>query len=281
MKCRPLGWGAMALGLAVLLLAQRVAPIAGQPLYDGVVVSDPYKWLSPPSGLLGGAMGGHDTESLAAVEFAAVTPETPPQAQVIVDTGSLALPEGTTSVTTTLTPVVPPAVAPADGVVAGNVYAISAANQRGEPIPTRPGAAMTVLLRGPPNLSSANIELFSGGTWTALQTDSAGIPDMFTALVGAFGEFALVAPQGWEPAGVRATPTPSPGMPPTVAPTGSVLAESPGTPSPGAARASPPAAPAGAPGGSGPGLPPIVLILLVGLIAGVAGFVAFRPVKRS
>ena len=46
-----------------------------------------------------------------------------------------------------------------------------------------------------------------GGQWQPVgETDPAGIPDMFTTLVSSLGEFALVAPSGWTPAGAKAAP---------------------------------------------------------------------------
>ena len=139
--------------------------------------------------------------------FAAVTPETPPQAQVIADIGSLDLPRGTTSITVSIEPVAPPAVQPADGVIAGNVYRIRAINQRGASIGVKAGSQLTMLFRGPPNLTSAKVEAFDGSQWQPVgETDPAGIPDMFTTLVSSLGEFALVAPSGWTPAGAKAAP---------------------------------------------------------------------------
>jgi hypothetical protein len=193
-------------GLAIVVVVQRVAPIARPPLFDGVVVAEPYRWLMPPPGLPGGAKSGSDTEP-AAGGFASVTPETPPQAQVIADIGSLDLPRGTTSITVSLEPVAPPAVQPADGVIAGNVYRIRVINQRGASIGVKTGSQLTMLFRGPPNLTSAKVETFDGSQWQPLaQTDPAGIPDMFTTLVSSLGEFALVAPSGWTPAGAKAAP---------------------------------------------------------------------------
>jgi hypothetical protein len=160
----------------------------------------------PPPGLPGGAKSGSDTQP-AAGGFAAVTPETPPQAQAIADIGSLDLPRGTTSITVSIEPVAPPAVQPADGVIAGNVYRIRAINQRGASIGVKAGGQLTMLFRGPPNLTSAKVETFDGGLWQPVgQTDPAGIPDMFTTLVSSLGEFALVAPSGWTPVGAKAAP---------------------------------------------------------------------------
>ncbi len=171
-----------------------------------MVVAEPYRWLMPPPGLPGGAKSGSDTQP-AAGGFAAVTPETPPQAQVIADIGSLDLPRGTTSITVSIEPVAPPAVQPADGVVAGNVYRMRAINQRGASIGVKAGSQLTMLFRGPPNLTSAKVEAFNGSQWQPVgETNPAGIPDMFTTLVSSLGEFTLVAPSGWTPAGARAAP---------------------------------------------------------------------------
>jgi hypothetical protein len=194
-------------GLAIVVTAQRVAPISPPPIFDGVVVVQPYRWLMPPPGLPGGAKSGSDTEPADVQGFASTTPETPPQAQVIADIGALDLPRGTTSMTVSIEPVAPPAVQPVNGVIAGNVYRFRAINQRGASIGVKAGSQLTMLFRGPPNLTSAKVEAFDGSQWQPVgETDPAGIPDMFTTLVNSLGEFALVAPSGWTPVGAKAAP---------------------------------------------------------------------------
>jgi hypothetical protein len=277
MKSRGLALAALACGLAIVVLAQRLAPIAGPPLYDGVIVEDPYRWLTPPSGFAGGAQSAADSGSVQGGQspnLSVGTPEQPPQAQVFAGQGYLVMPSGTTTIKVSIEPV-QPAAQPGDGVIAGNVYRISLTNQNGVSITGDPSGGVTVVLRGPANVSSATIERFSGGTWTPLQTDPAGQPNTFTAVVSDFGDLALVAPTGWVPAPPGAAPPVNvgPAAPPA----------STGTPAPSPS----PASSAGSP-------PPVVLfagltLVLSVIVAGVVVFwlrsnrpkpVAQRPSRR-
>jgi hypothetical protein len=226
MRRRRLALVSLLCGLAVVVAAQRLAPIAGPPLYDGVVAEDQYHWLSPPSGFAGGAQSASASGAVQGGQspnLSVGTPEQPPQAQVFAGQGYLVLPPGTTSINVSIEPV-QPAAQPTDGVIAGNVYHFSLTSQTGGAISGQTSGGVTVVLRGPPNLPSATIERLAAGSWAPLQTDPAGAPHMFTAVVTDFGDFALVAPPGWVPAqtgpgapaqvgpavpGATAPPTPS------------------------------------------------------------------------
>jgi hypothetical protein len=203
---------AIAAGVALMLIAQRLAPIAGPPLYDGVIVTDPYRWLSPPPGGLGGAQGATETEPVQGESpvVAIATPEEPPQAQIFAAPGSLVPPPNTSSLRLSIEPV-QPGTAPTDGVIDGNEYKIDVLNQAGLPVAGRVGGQVTVVLRGPPNGTAATVERFSNGTWQPLPTDPAGLPDTFIAVVTDFGLFALVAP----------APAATPLAPPAPAPSNS------------------------------------------------------------
>jgi hypothetical protein len=181
-------------------------PLAGPPLYDGVVVFDPYKWLSPPPGLDGGAKSAQQTFSGGDLQggFGFGTPEEPPQIQVQSVFASLAMPDGTSAVTMSIEPVATPSARPPNGIVAGNVYQISVTDQDGTAITPESGATVTLVLRGPTSLPEATIEQFAGGTWTELQTSWPGVPNTFVADIANFGEFALVAPEAWVPSGETA-----------------------------------------------------------------------------
>jgi hypothetical protein len=298
MKSRRLAAGALVCGLAVVVIAQRLAPIAGPPLYDGVPVTDPYKWLSPPSGLQGGAQSAHQTDVVADIQagLAVGTPELPPQVQVVVDPGALALADATTSVTISIEPVGAPAVQPSDGTVAGNVYRIATVDQAGTAIGFNAGGTATLVLRGPPVLRSATIESFDGGVWTKLHTDPAGIPDIFTATVTGFGDFALVAPAGWKPAGEKAGPpaaTANPTATPSSAPAtpgASAVSSGPGGAS-GPTSTAPPATAAasagqsagtaalGSSGDQGTHVPSILQVALVALVVVAVVVVLRRPMR--
>jgi hypothetical protein len=202
MERRRLALAALVCGFGVVVAAQRLAPIAGPPLYDGVVVEDPYKWLSPPAGFAGGAQSASDSGAVQGdknPDLSVFTPEQPPQAQVFAGQGYLVMPPGTTTIKVSIQPV-PATAPPSDGVIAGNVYSFSLTNQDGAALSGSSGGGVTIVLRGPPNLPSATIERLAGGSWTQLQTDPAGTPHMFTAVVTDFGDFAIVAPPGWVPA---------------------------------------------------------------------------------
>ena len=273
MRRRGLALAALVAGLALVTMAQRLAPVQARPLYDGVVVFDPYKWLAPPPGLLGGAQPAQQTFSGLDLEggFATGTPEQPPQAQVQGTFDALAVRDGTSAVTISLDPVATPTTSPPNGIVAGNVYEVELKDQYGNDVEPESGATVTVVLRGPTSLPEATIETYSDGQWTPLQTDWPGVPDTFVASVSQFGEFALVAPSNWVPTGEVATPPPAP----TAAASGEATAtEAVAAETPTAGNEASPAAQSGAPTG------PIVGIgiALVALVAAVVGLLLLgRP----
>jgi hypothetical protein len=212
LEARRVALVAIAAGVAFVLTAQRLTPIAGPPLYDGVIVTDPYRWLSPPPGGLGGAQGATGTEAVHGESpvLAIATPEEPPQAQIFAPPGSLVLPPNTSSLRLSIEPVKPGA-APTDGVIDGNEYEINVLTQDGLAVAGPAGGQVTVVLRGPSNGAAATVERFSNGTWQPLPTDPAGLSDTYIAVVTDFGLFALVVP------GPAATPL----VPPTPAPSDS------------------------------------------------------------
>jgi hypothetical protein len=169
-------------------------------------------------------------------------------------------------------------------VIAGNVYEFDAVNQRGETVSVATGQRVTMLFRGPSSLPSARIERYADGVWSPQETDPAGVPDMYTTLVNAFGVYALVAPSGWRSAGVRGAPTatPSATFPSTVSPlvssggSGTPAAVS-FAPTPPVASAEPEASGGASSGGSPPG--PIVAVVIVLAVVAAAAVVLLRPVK--
>jgi len=258
-----LAFAAFVAGLAIAIVAQHVAPLAGPPLHDGVVVTDPYRWLSPPPGQLGGAQGVSATVAVQGDSpvVAIATPEDPPQAQVFAAPGTLALPQGTTSLKLSIDPIAPSGE-PQDGTIAGNEYRIVVATQTGAAVAGKVGDDVSVVIRGPANVPDATIERFSDTGWQPLPTDSSGLPDTFLAVVTDFGDFALVVP--------------SVATAPATYPSGEQASESmPSTPT-----LTPNATESGRRGRSilPPAIPPLTVagLAVIGATVLLAGFVAWR-----
>jgi hypothetical protein len=241
-------------GLLLVVLA-RVSVPGAPPLYDGVVINEPYKWLEPPPGGEGGAQGVTGAAALengASPLIALATAEQPPQAQVFAPPGALVLPPGTTSLLMAITPI-PAEGTPASGQIAGNVYRITITNQAGVPTTAPAQAYVSVVMRGPDGLLEATMERFKDGAWQPLETSHAGYTSGFLSIVTEFGDFALIAPGG------------------TATPSAASSATASTTPS-GASGATP--APSGTPGtqpGAEGGPSPLVLILFGAGAVGVAG----------
>jgi hypothetical protein len=190
---------AIAVGFGVAVLAAVLGPRGAPPLYDGVVSTDPYRYLAPSSGQLGGATGATKTVAVPSGTspiIALGTPEQPPQAQVIAQGGALILPPGTSSIIVSITPV-PWSVRPQNAQVLGNVYRFSVTNQAGTAITVRSDAQVTLALRAPATVGEATVARLLGGTWTTLQTAGAGFPGTFESTgLTEFGDFALIGQGG-------------------------------------------------------------------------------------
>jgi hypothetical protein len=189
--------GLVALGLGIVLigLAQRLAPLAEPPLYDGVYVPQPYVWFVPPAGEKGGAKGAKGSvgvDGSANRLIAVATPEQDPQAQLLATSGALVLPAGTTTVKFSIEPVLP-AELPTDGHIDGNVYRISVTSAAGTALTAPASALVTVVLVCPHTDPDRTIELDTGQGWQKLTTQNQG-PGVWLAVVTQFGEFAVVAP---------------------------------------------------------------------------------------
>jgi hypothetical protein len=218
---RRAGIGALLGGLLAILIVQAIAPVAGPPLYDGVIPVEAYRWLSPPPGEHGGAQGVTNVIPVSGSSsplVALATTELTPQAQIFAEPGGLTMPAGTTSLTVSIMPV-PPEAQPSDGHIAGNVYRITIVTQAGALVSAPPSAAVTVVLRHPdPAATDATLALLGGGGWQSLKSDL-GLAASYVAIVTTFGDFALLAP-GPGPSRSEASPTVGASEPvPTVAPT--------------------------------------------------------------
>ena len=212
--------------LIILCIASGALALGPPPMMAHVgdhegAVSEPYRWLDPPPGQTGDAQGAGATVPVIAgtsplVAFA--TPEEPPQAQVFAPPGALILPTGTTSLVMSITPIQPRA-SQSNGRIAGNVYRISITTPDGAPVSAPADAFVSVVMRGPADLSEATISRFADGTWQPLKTSDAGYASGFLAIVTEFGDFALVA-EGVSPT-LEPGSTPSP-PPSAVAPLGGI-----------------------------------------------------------
>jgi hypothetical protein len=188
--------GLALMGLALFAaLAIRIAdPWAAPPLYDGVIVVEPYIWLDPPPGQPGGALARSATVAVEAGQnriVALATDEGPPQAQLLATPGALTLAQGATSLRVSITPVEP--VRPVtDGYIDGNVYRFEVVDQLGRAATAPASAYVSIFLRAAdPADVDATIERFDGAGWAPIATSSEGDAG-FLAIVTEFGDFAVV-----------------------------------------------------------------------------------------
>jgi hypothetical protein len=199
---RTLGWAAVALGLGLALAVQLRAPHT-VPLYDGVVVAEPYRYLDPPDPSQVGdptsASATKDVSGNQGPTFALATQEQPPQAQLIVMGDAFQMPPGTTSIHVSITPV-QPAAEPTTGSIAGNVYRFAVTNQAGTPVSTKAcDACLSLVLRTPADVTEGSLAHFENGAWAQVETFHAGAVAMFQANPQALGDFAVITAAGSGP----------------------------------------------------------------------------------
>ena len=189
------------------MAAQAFAPVI-LPLFDGVVVNDPYRYLAPPSGADGSPSSAALTLPIngnASPAFAVYTSETPPQAELLAHGGELAIGAGSSSVKVKIDPV-PPASSAAAGSVAGNVYRFTVTDQAGLALALLPSQSITLAMRGPAGISAgAAIARFVDNRWQAMPTAPSGLQDLFLTNIDAFGDFALVGAVPDNPSGFNPT----------------------------------------------------------------------------
>ena len=187
----------LAAGLAVIVVAQVGAPLASPPLYDGVVLQDPYNYLAPAPGQKGSPTSVHSSprvDGSTSPQFVAATTESPPQAQLIALPGAFELGAGATSLSISIEPAAAAAAPPADRRISGNAYRFAVADQAGSALPINPGTLPTLVLRSPDSLSGATIWRLAGATWQELPTQPSGQPGIYTTNVTELGDFALIVP---------------------------------------------------------------------------------------
>lgn len=192
---RRLGLFAVLAG-ALLALAVQVAAPVSVPLYDGVVVQEPYRFLHPTSDQAGDPTTYADTKPVteaASPAFAAATTESPPQAQLIAQADAFALTSGVTSLNVWITPIDAPAP-PAGGTIAGNVYRFSVTDQAGHPAaPKACEGCRSLLLRAPDGVLEAEIMRFVDGAWVDVETVHAGMVGLYQTNANVLGVFAVIA----------------------------------------------------------------------------------------
>jgi hypothetical protein len=190
-------------GLLIVFLTRLVVP-GVSPLFDGVIVADPYRYLTPPpggDGSPGSAAESFDIVAGVSPAFAVFTGETPPQAEILAHGGELSLPAGSRSVKVSINPVVPAANAPSDGI-AGNVYRFTVTDQAGTALTPLPGQTLTLAMRGPAGIpGDASIARLENGTWKPLTTAPSGLPDFLLTNTTSFGDFAVLGAVATKPAG--------------------------------------------------------------------------------
>lgn len=196
---RALAWFAIVTGLGLALAVQVRAPV-GVPLYDGVVVTEPYRYLHPTS-----ADQPDDPTSADSTEpvsgnkspvFAIATDEQPPQAQLVAQADAFQLPSGTTELDISIKPVDPQAQ-PTTGSIASNVYRVTITNQDGAPVTAKPcDACRSLVLRAPPEVTDGTVAHFENGAWVGVATFHASTVGMFQVNTEALGDFAVITGSG-------------------------------------------------------------------------------------
>jgi hypothetical protein len=210
----------VAVGIVLSWVAHGMAPSPMAPLFDGVVVEDPYRYVDPPAGAPGDPQPAKATEPVkgGAVPLLAVaTVEVPPQAQMIAQADAFDISPSVSSIIVSITP-----SAPSDGQVAGNVYTFSVTDQDGSALTLLPSALVTIVLRAPQANPQAQVARSDGAQWVPLPTDQGGVPDLYSANVDQLGAFAVVLTGESGSASRSPTPSQTPagrsgiGMPPWI-----------------------------------------------------------------
>ncbi len=214
-----MGWVTAGAGLLLLIAASRLAPVWHSPLFDGVVIEDPYRYLEPPPGKPGNPTSVTDTLALdqgQSPQLYSGTLETPPQAQMISDRDTFQLPPGTTSIKASIVPIKPPAPV-SGGRISGNVYRFLVVNQAGANLSLLPGTTITIVLRAPNNVANGTIIHFNGSSWEKVPTDNGGLVDLYAVSNATeLGDYAVMVTgaQTSEPSGTGG-PVPSTTLEPT------------------------------------------------------------------
>lgn len=182
-------------GSALALGLQVGAPVS-VPLYDGVPVVEPYRYLQPASGQAGDPMSYREAQPIPASVspvVTAATGESPPQAQLIAQRGAFELSAGATEIVAEITPIDPPGQ-PETGPVLGNVYRFSVTDQSGNSLDIPPcDGCVSLVLRAPDGGPPATLMQFVGGTWKPVPTRHSGTIALYQTNPTSTGTFAVVS----------------------------------------------------------------------------------------
>ncbi len=202
-----IGWLAILAGAGIALAVQVVAPV-GVPLYDGVVVQEPYRYLHPSGGQVGNPTSWSSTSPIEGdilQDIVAATSESPPQAQLIAQNGAFEISPGATSLQVSITPIEAPPNPP-DGTIVGNVYQFTVTDQSGNALrPRSCESCRSLVLRAPEGASTGVIRRFAQGTWTDVETIHAGVVAMYQANVAGAGTYAVIVTGGAAPGQIDST----------------------------------------------------------------------------
>jgi hypothetical protein len=210
---RALGLLAVLAGSVLAFAVQVVTPV-GVPLYDGVVVQEPYRYLHP-SGAQPGSPGSF-AAALPVVggtspQVTAFTTESPAQVQLIAQPGAFVLTTGATSLDVAITAIDPPP-GPAGGQVSGNVYRVSVTDQVGTQLAIKScEGCIALVLRAPEDTGAARIQRYANGAWVDVETIHAGVLGLYSTNPTELGDFAIVT--GGNGVGPGVDPGVEPGLP--------------------------------------------------------------------
>jgi hypothetical protein len=193
------GLVAVLAGVALALAIQVAAPL-GVPLYDGVIVQEPYRYLHPIGDQIGDPTSFQSSPAVAgevSPDFVAATTENPPQVQLVVKDDAFQLTPGATALQVSITAVEPPSVAPPDGAIAGNVYRVTVTDQAGAPLAPKPcDRCITLVLRSPPDVPTPRLERFAGGEWMDVEAIHVPTGGQYLWYATGLGDFAVVGGAG-------------------------------------------------------------------------------------
>ena len=186
----------LVLGGSALALAIQVAAPVAVPLYDGVQVSEPYRFLHPSDGQVGNPTAANErvpvVEGVSSV-LAASTSEIPPQAQLIAQRDAFVLTPGATEVVATIEAIDPPAQ-PTTGPILGNAYRFTVTDQQGTALRIRAcDGCASIAMRAPDGGPPATLMRFEGGAWVAVFTRHGGAVALYQTNPVETGIYAVVA----------------------------------------------------------------------------------------